>query len=45
MTNVSGDLFAARIVAQLSKIEGDAHDTSGEEDNNVGQVTDNTQRV
>ncbi|KAK0752584.1 Sodium:dicarboxylate symporter [Schizothecium vesticola] len=45
MTNVSGDLFAARIVAKLSKIEGDAYDMSGQEDNDVGQVTYNTQRV
>lgn len=45
MTNVSGDLYAARIVAQLAKIEGDAYDMSGDEDNSVGHVTDNTQRV
>ena len=40
--NVSGDLFAARIVTKMAKIKDDPDDTSSEEEE---QVADNSQRV
>lgn len=43
--NVSGDMYAAKIVAKLSKIEGDPYDMSVEEEQHVGQVSENSQRV
>ena len=42
--NVSGDIYAARIVAKLAKIEGDAYDPTVREEH-VGHVIENTQRV
>ena len=43
--NVSGDMFAAAIVTKLAKIKDDPSEMSSEEEDRVGGVSENTQRV
>lgn len=43
--NVSGDMFAAAIVTKLAKIKDDPSEMSSEEEDRVGGISENTQRV